>query len=168
MGLDDSNFLTFPFFQTKKCIKLLQVKLTFIQVYLKGTMKRLVKLESLRMPFENQILTPWDIYEWADENIENIKFFYASTVDIASHTSINQNKVTTAEVFDDTRSYHCFQPNGETKLELYTLSTDEICVVKNLHVSKGLFVDIDCLKVGHYVAAVYEGQWHPSLIFEIN
>ena len=71
MGLDDSNFFTFPFFQTKKCIKLLQVKLTFIQVYLKGTMKRLVKLESLRMPFENQILTPWDMYEWADENIEN-------------------------------------------------------------------------------------------------
>ena len=35
MGLDDSNFLTFPFFQTKKCIKLLQVKLTLIPVYLK-------------------------------------------------------------------------------------------------------------------------------------
>ena len=46
-------------------------------------MKRLVKLESLRMPFENQILTPW---EWADENTENIKFFYVSTEDIASHT----------------------------------------------------------------------------------
>ena len=66
------------------------------------------------------------------------------------------------------KSYHCFRPNGEIKLELYTLSADEIFVVKNLHVSKGLFVDIDCLKVGHYVAAVYEGQWHPSLIFEIN
>ena len=88
--------------------------------------------------------------------------------DIASHTSINQNRLTTAETIDGTRSYHCFWPNGQTKLELYTLSADEICVVKNLHVSKGLFVDIDCLKVGHYVAAVYEGQWHPSLIFEIN
>ena len=35
MGLDDSNFLIFPFFQTKKCIKLLKVKQTLIQVYLK-------------------------------------------------------------------------------------------------------------------------------------
>ena len=42
------------------------------------------------------------------------------------------------------------------------------CVVKNLHASKGLFVDIDCLKIGHYVAAVYEGQWCPSLILAIN
>ena len=48
-------------------------------------MKRLVKLESLRMPFENQILTPWDMNEWADENIENINFS-VSTEDIASHT----------------------------------------------------------------------------------
>ena len=88
--------------------------------------------------------------------------------DIASHTSINQNRLTTAETIDGTRSYHCFWPNGETKLELYTLSADEIFVVKNLHASKGLFVDIDCLKIGHYVAAVYEGQWYPSLILEIN
>ena len=66
------------------------------------------------------------------------------------------------------KSYHCFRPNGEIKLELYTLSADEIFVVKNLHVSKGLFVDIDCLKIGHYVAAVYEGQWYPSFILEIN
>ena len=40
----------------------------------------------------------------------------------------------------------------------YIPSPGEIFVVKNLHASKGLFVDIDCLKIGHYVAAVYEGQ----------
>ena len=40
------------------------------------TVKKLMKLESLRRPFENQILTPWDMYQWADENIKNIKFFY--------------------------------------------------------------------------------------------
>ena len=100
-------------------------------------MKRFVKLESLRMPFENQMLTPWDMYEWADENIENINFFNVSTEDIASHTSINQNRLTTAETIDGTRSNHCFQPNSETKLELYTLSADEVFVVKNLHASKG-------------------------------
>ena len=131
-------------------------------------MKILVKLESLRMPFENQFLTPWDMYEWADENIENIKFFYVSTEGIASHTSVNQIRLTTAETIDGTRSYHCFRPNSETKLELYTLSADEIFVVKNLHASKGLFVDIGCLKIGHYVAAVYEGQWYPSSNLEIN
>ena len=121
-------------------------------------MTRLVKLESLRMSFENQILTPWDMHERADENLENIKFFYVSTEDIASHTSINQNSLTTAETIDSTRSYHRFRPNGETKLELYTLSAHEIFAAKNLHASKWLFVDNDCLKNSHFLAAVYEGQ----------
>ena len=89
------------------------------------------------MPFENQMLTPWDMYEQTDENIENINFFYISTKDIASHTSTNQNRLTTAEAIDGTRSYHYFRPNGETKLELYTLSANEIFVVKNPHASKG-------------------------------
>ena len=48
------------------------------------------------------------------------------------------------------------------------MSADEIFAVKNLHATKGLFVDIDCLKIGHYMAAVYEAQWYPSLILEIN
>ena len=119
-------------------------------------MTRLVKLESLRMPFENQILTPWDMYEWADENIENNIFLCFNRGHCFRY--LNQNRLTTAETIDGKRSYHCFWPNGETKVELYTLSADKIFVVKNLYASKGLFVDIDCLKIGHYVAAVYEGQ----------
>ena len=88
--------------------------------------------------------------------------------DISSHASIIQNRLTIAETIDGTRSYHWFRPNGQTKLELYTLSANKIFAVKNLHGSKRLFVDIDCLKIGHYVAEVYEGQWYPSLILEIN
>ena len=102
------------------------------------------------------------MYQWADENTENIKFLYVSTEDIATHTSIIQNRLTIGGTIDGTRSYHCFGLNSQTKLELYTLSTDEIFVVK------GLVVDIECLKIGHYVTAVYECQWYPSLILEIS
>ena len=42
------------------------------------------------------------MYQWADENIENIKFFYVSTEDITSHTSIIQNRLTVAETIDRT------------------------------------------------------------------
>ena len=55
-------------------------------------MKSLVKLESLRILFENKILTPLDMYEWADENIENITFFYVSKEDIASRY-LNQSEL---------------------------------------------------------------------------
>ena len=50
---------------------------------------------------------------------------------------------------------HSFRPNGETKLELYTLSADEICVVKNLRLSENW-------------SLCGSSQWYPSLILEIN
>ena len=62
-----------------------------------GTIKRFVKLESLRMPFENQILTPWDMYEWEDENIESIKFFCFNRGHCFRY--LNQNRLTTAETY---------------------------------------------------------------------
>ena len=58
-------------------------------------MKKLVKLESLRRPFENQILTPWDMYQWAHGNIENITFFCFNRGHcFTSHTLIIQNRLT--------------------------------------------------------------------------
>ena len=108
------------------------------------------------------------MYQWADGNIESIKFFCFNGGHCFTYTLIIQNRLTIAETIDGTTSYHCFQPNGQTKLELYTLSTDEISVVTNLHGSKGLFVDINSLKIGHYVAAVYESHWYPSCILKIN
>ena len=106
------------------------------------------------------------MYQWADGNKKTLSFS-VPTEDISSQTSIFQNRLTVAETIDGTRSYHCFRPNSQTKLELYNMSTDEM-FVKNLHIREGLFVDIECLKIGHYVAAVCEGQWYPSLILQIN
>ena len=52
-------------------------------------------------------------------------------------------------------------------LELYTLSADKICVVKNLHARKEI-----CRywlpENWSLCAAVYEGEWCPSLMFEIS
>ena len=108
------------------------------------------------------------MYQLANENIENIEFFNVSKEDIASYTSIIQNRLNIAETYGGTRNYHCFGVNDQTKLELYTLSADEIFVIKNLRPSEWLFVDTDCLKTGHYVAAVCEGQCYPSLTLETN
>ena len=112
-----------------------------------GTVKRLVKLESLRMPFENQILTPWDVYEWADENIENKIFLFRRRTLLHIPQSIRtgwllQKQLMTQEVII------VFDQLVKQSLS-YIPSPGEIFVVKNLHASNGLFVDIDCLKISH-------------------
>ena len=43
-----------------------------------GDTKRLVARASLQATVGNQILTAYQMFEWADKNIEGIKYFYVS------------------------------------------------------------------------------------------
>ena len=47
-----------------------------------GTTKRLVAQASLQATVENQILTAYQMFEWANKNIEGIKYFYVSKNDV--------------------------------------------------------------------------------------
>ena len=51
-----------------------------------GTTKRLVARASLQAPVENQIFTAYQMFEWADKNIEGIKYFYVSNNDVKTNT----------------------------------------------------------------------------------
>ena len=41
-----------------------------------GTVKRLAARASLQAPYTNHILTPFQTFEWATQNIKNITFFF--------------------------------------------------------------------------------------------
>ena len=44
-----------------------------------GTVKRLATRVSLQRPYEHQIMTPHQLYEWASENISAMAFTYYTT-----------------------------------------------------------------------------------------
>ena len=46
-----------------------------------GTVKRLAARASLQRPYEHQIMTPHQLYEWALDNISTVAFNYCTTDD---------------------------------------------------------------------------------------
>ena len=44
-----------------------------------GTVKRLAARASLQHPYEHQIITPFQLYQWAMENVPGVHFCYCST-----------------------------------------------------------------------------------------
>ena len=44
-----------------------------------GTVKRLAARASLQRPYNSQIMTPRQLYEWAVDNIQSVHFQYVST-----------------------------------------------------------------------------------------
>ncbi|XP_065679132.1 uncharacterized protein LOC136093883 [Hydra vulgaris] len=92
-----------------------------------GTIKREAAKASLRAAITNQILTPQDLFTWAQKNIKGVNIFYPLSDDINNHeTTFNlQKQYEGMRTVSGTRSYQCFVPDGE-KLFLRRISSDTV------------------------------------------
>ncbi|CAH0556044.1 unnamed protein product [Brassicogethes aeneus] len=135
-----------------------------------GTVKRLAARASLQATLDNHILTPLDLFNWANCNIHNIKFFFVSHADVQQHAKSLEARFQSAKTVPGTRSYHRFVPINNSELILYRLSSDDensgfkvSLTVRKKHEKN---IDIDELQPGVYVAAVYDDNWFIGCIKE--
>lgn len=94
-----------------------------------GTTKRLVARASLQATEEDQILTPLQMFQWADENKDGIKFFFVSDDDVQRTANKYQleKRYSLSKTVSGTCSHHCFIPVSEGSLEMWRLSADDVC-----------------------------------------
>ena len=92
-----------------------------------GTIKREAALASLQATVKGHILTPGDLYSWAEENIKSIVVLYTATNEIVQHEqsySLNA-RYKGVKTVPGTRGYHCFIPDGE-RLKMKRCSNDSM------------------------------------------
>ena len=53
-----------------------------------GTVKRLAARASLQRPYDDQLQTPFQLFEWAKENIPTVVFEFVSTEEVMEEESI--------------------------------------------------------------------------------
>ena len=75
-----------------------------------GTVKRLAARASLQRPFENQILTPLQLYEWAVKNISGIHFTFSTQEDYVLSEIFLKDRFSEAVTIKGTQQYHAFIP----------------------------------------------------------
>ena len=73
-----------------------------------GTIKRLA---SLQHPFSNQILTPKQLFDFAEANVDDITSFFVSSEEVLSNTEFLQSQFATSSTFKGTQSHHQLVPN---------------------------------------------------------
>ena len=109
-----------------------------------GTVKRLAARASLYRPYEQQIMTQFQLYEWVRENISGIHFCFCSTGDknIFLETQFEQ-------------TLHFFIPVSNDTLQTGIYSSD----ARKDHNSK-LLGDMELDKVSGFVTTCsYNSQW---------
>ncbi|CAN7998596.1 unnamed protein product [Ixodes hexagonus] len=98
-----------------------------------GTLKRLAAKASLQRPYQDQIMTPYQLFLWASNNIKGIRVLWVPASIVEEKASQLAQRFSSAVTAKGTRNFHCFKP-----LSLSTLCVGLISysATKDIKVSK--------------------------------
>ena len=128
-----------------------------------GTVKRLAARESLQRPYEEQIITPFQLYEWASQTIPSVTFAYCTTEEYQSEKAHLEIRFQKSRTIPGTRSLHSFVPvsNDTLTTKRYSLSSTS----KDERVTKQE-MDIDMEQVSGYVTCMHQNTWWLTCVLE--
>ena len=143
-----------------------------------GTVKRLAARASLQATTDNQILTPHDLYQFGNDNIKGIQFFWVTKESVDQH--INdfglEDRYSSAKTVSGTRSHHAFVPLSKSIIVMRRISSDTFgttAVVTDSYHSEPEEVGSDethldpaAYQPGQYIAAVYDQTWYIGVIVD--
>ncbi|KAM4046376.1 LOW QUALITY PROTEIN: uncharacterized protein ACNLHF_009977 [Anomaloglossus baeobatrachus] len=136
-----------------------------------GTAKRLAARASLQRPTENQILTLVDLFNFCNEQLHGIKFFFVPKEKIDEIRVVQEERVKDGHTIAGTRENHQFVPIDDKKIHISRVSNDPSSFIA--HVDRSVrsempFVPIANLQPGQYIACIYDRNWGIGNISEIS
>lgn len=90
-----------------------------------GSVKRLAARASLQRPYDGQIMTPHDLFAWAQENLPVISFVFVPQEEIDAHETKLASRFLSLRTIPGTRSFHSFRPLSLTTVSVKTFSLSE-------------------------------------------
>ena len=75
-----------------------------------GSLKRLAARASLQCPYDHQIMTPHQLFEWAVDNIPAVSFQYVTIDDYKREEALLEHRFQQSRTIPGTRKLHCFIP----------------------------------------------------------
>ena len=87
-----------------------------------GCLKRLAAKASLQRPYDDQILTAIDFFNFCRDNCPNIKCFFTTKAEVEEVTAALEPRFDAALTIAGTQKHHRFQPVGDGKLEIFETS----------------------------------------------
>ena len=92
-----------------------------------GTVKRLAARASLQKPYNDQIMTPRQLFDWATVNIPAIHFDYCSSNEYEDEKEYLKQRFLKARTIPGTRKLHSFIPVSNDKLQVKAFSASSSC-----------------------------------------
>lgn len=131
-----------------------------------GTVKRLAAKASLQRPYDQQILTPKELYEFALENIKNIDFEYSTTEDYEETKEWLLSRLSESKAIVGTQKFHSYKPHTESQITVkpyhFSLAESLECVTTVNQITPS---NLENIAAG-FVTVAYDDSWWLGCIEE--
>lgn len=130
-----------------------------------GTVKHLAARASLQRPYDEQILTPFQLFEWASNNIPGTVFRYCSYTEYEETRAHLELRFQSSQTIPGTRKLHSFVPisRDAVKVRLFSLS---ITSREEKVIKQDMELEIDA--VSGYVTCQRDAQWWLTFVLEVD
>lgn len=129
-----------------------------------GTVKRLAAKASLQRPYNNQIMTPRQLFEFGRENIREIYFIYSTTAEWKKEELVLEERFKNAYKIPGSQKLHSFVPVSQVEMEVRTVSSMSQAS-KIVRVTKEA-KEINFEDVKGFVTVIYDNKWWLACVLE--
>ena len=130
-----------------------------------GTVKRLAARASLQRPYDEQIMTPRQLFEWAVENLPTVTFEYCSMDDYQSEAFLLGERFQKSCTIPGTRKLHAFIPSSGSTLSTKVYSMSPNSVEKKVTIPEGdLFIE----NLHGFVTCLHREHWWVGCIIHVD
>ena len=127
-----------------------------------GTVKRLAARASLQRPYNDQIMTPRQLYEWASTAISNIHFEY---VNMDDYDQASEQRFSKSRTIPGTHKYHSFIPLSTGKVSVRLYSTSSVTKEESVTLTQN---DFSVDSITGFVTCQLDGNWWLGCVIGVD
>ncbi|KAK6180046.1 hypothetical protein SNE40_012265 [Patella caerulea] len=128
-----------------------------------GTLKREATRESLRRPYSDQIISPMKLFEYANRDLGNMKFGYATQKDHVLEAQLLRDRSIVAKTIPGTQKLHSLKPLSKTTLEVREFSSSNSSRLESVTAEHSSPLQMN---LAGYVTVQYDSKWWLASILE--
>ena len=130
-----------------------------------GTVKRLAARASLQKPFNDQIMTPRQLFDWASANIQGVHFDYCSLAEYEAEEKNLKERFEKSRTIPGTRKLHSFIPISKTIVSVKSFSSE--ANGKEEHVTDEED-NIPVELISGFITCVFAGEWWLACVLQLS
>ena len=129
-----------------------------------GTVKRLAARASLQRPYNDQIMTPRQLFDWASTNVPAVHFGYCSTEDYRREQNNLERRFHQSRTIPGTRKLHSFMPVSKSKVRVRVYSASDAFKEEKVTLAEN---DLPPESIVGFVTCLYDGNWWLACVLEV-